>query len=312
MNKLISKAKSVLKKAVRGFAKVRSKINFKKISSIAISVILVLLVAVVGFLLVVRMSGGVPKFAGYMVLRVSSASMEPELNVGDIILTQEVKDVSQLKKGDIITYNGEVGSYAGKLITHKVEVSPYKDDDGEYRLVTRGIAAAFDDPMISAHQVEGKMICKLNILSAAYNFFKTPWGLASAILLIILLFAGEMWNIVKMPADKKQKKTEEDSQENEIDSDEKSECENEEETLENSEISDETAKEKSSENNSDVSSNESAENETDDNYADETSESLAEQSASEENASDGVESEKKSDISDKTSESTEQETSENK
>lgn len=132
-----------------------------------------------------------------MIFRVSTGSMEPELNVGDVILSKEVSDVKDLQLGDIITYEGREGSYADKLITHQVITAPY-EENGTYYLVTKGIANNEADPVISENQIVGIMVAKIPFLGAIYSFFLTPWGLIVAILLIILAFSGEFWNIYKL------------------------------------------------------------------------------------------------------------------
>lgn len=169
----------------------------RRILNIILTVILVLLFLVIALTMFVRISGNTPNFGGYMVFRVSTGSMEPELKVGDVILTKEVSDVASLKVGDIVTYKGAVGSFSDKLITHQVVKAPYKEE-GTYYLVTKGIANGEEDPVISENQVVGIMVAKIPFLGAIYSFFLTPWGLIVTILLIILIFAGEFWNIFKL------------------------------------------------------------------------------------------------------------------
>lgn len=170
----------------------------KKIGNVLLNVILVCSIIMIVFTILLRVAGNNPSFGGFMLLRVSSASMEPELEVGDVILTESVSDVSALKVGDIITYEGEVGGYADKLITHEIVTAPYKSD-GVYCLVTKGTANSVSDPVITEEQIVGKMVVNLPFFGEIYNFFITPWGLAVSIFLIIIVFAGEFWHIRNMP-----------------------------------------------------------------------------------------------------------------
>lgn len=117
--------------------------------------------------------------------------MEPELKVGDIILSKRVKDITTVKCGDVITYKGEVGSYSGKNITHEVTQVPYKSN-GKYYLQTMGIANTYSDPEISEDQVIGRMVCKLTLLSKVYSFFLTPWGLAAILGFLAVMFINEV------------------------------------------------------------------------------------------------------------------------
>lgn len=139
-----------------------------------------------------KINGKTPEIFGYQLLRISSPSMEPELKIGDIILSYRVDDIASVKQGDIITYNGETGDYAGKSITHQVTTEPHKLN-GKYYLQTRGIANSYPDPEISEDQVVGKMVCKVNLLTAIYNFFATPWGLIIILGILAVLFINEVF-----------------------------------------------------------------------------------------------------------------------
>ncbi len=153
----------------------------------------VLLVVLVGILIVTmlaRVSGKSPSLLGFAVYRVSSGSMEPTLKVGDVILSQKCNP-EDLAEGDIVSYEGSVGEFKDKIVTHRVQTAPYKEN-GEYYLVTKGDNNPAEDSPILFKQVCGKMIQKLDFLAMIYDFFITPWGLISIILLIILAFFNEI------------------------------------------------------------------------------------------------------------------------
>lgn len=117
--------------------------------------------------------------------------------VGDVILTKEVDDVNSLQVGDVITYKGTIGEYADMLITHQIVKAPY-DENGTTYVVTKGIANDIEDQPVPVDRIISKLVCKIPFLDALYGFFLTPWGLLSAVALIILAFAGEFWNIYKL------------------------------------------------------------------------------------------------------------------
>ena len=151
---------------------------FEKIKKIIGFILIGILVLVLIYTLVSRISGDTPSIFGYSMLRVSSESMEPELNVGDIILVKEVAPET-LKKGDVITYQGEEGSVAGKLITHQIVSEPY-EKDGLHYFTTRGIKeGALDDPEIDETQILGKVQIKVPIVGTIYDFFTQWYGLAA-------------------------------------------------------------------------------------------------------------------------------------
>lgn len=155
-----------------------------------------------------RIQGKTPELFGFQMLRISSSSMEPTLKVGNIILSKSVRDVSKLEEGDIITYEGEVGGYAGKTITHQVTVEPYLYGD-KYYMQTMGVANGYNDPEISEDQVIGKMVCKVPLLGFLYNFFITPWGLVIILALLVFLFVSEVFNMKNLLKEKKEYEEEE-------------------------------------------------------------------------------------------------------
>lgn len=164
----------------------------KKIKNIFSAIILLVTFILVIMLVFTRINGKTPELFGYQILRVSSSSMVPRLEVGDIILSQRVDDITTLKQGDVITYKGEFGNYAGKSITHEVIIEPFKSD-GTYYLQTKGIANDHPDPEIREDQVIGKMITPIPIFSAVYNFFMTPWGLIVILGFLAVLFINEIF-----------------------------------------------------------------------------------------------------------------------
>lgn len=179
----------------------KAKSLIKKIFNIFLTVLFVLLVAIIILTIVARFSGNTPSIGGYMIFRVSSGSMEPDLKIGDVLLSKEVTDITSLNVGDIVTYHGTSANLAGKPITHQVVKGPY-EENGTYYLVTKGTANLEEDPPITEEQLVGVMICKIPLINELYNFFLTPWGLITAILLIILAFSGEFWNIYKLSHEK--------------------------------------------------------------------------------------------------------------
>lgn len=170
---------------------------FNKIKkALGISVLVIFVLALI-FVVVARISGNTPSLFGYSMLRVSSDSMEPELKVGSIILVEKA-DPANLQKGDVITYHGEKGPVAGKLITHQIVEEPY-EKDGEYYFTTRGIKpGAVDDPEITDRQIVGKVLFKIPVLGSLYDFFTSKLGLFAIIALIIIAFSGELINLINI------------------------------------------------------------------------------------------------------------------
>ena len=74
---------------------------------------------------------------GYRIFRVITGSMEPEYDVGVVVICKEVP-INEIKVGDDIVYQGKEGSYRGKVVTHRV-ISTEKQEDGNYKIITKRI-----------------------------------------------------------------------------------------------------------------------------------------------------------------------------
>lgn len=168
---------------------------YKKIRSIFLTVILAAALVIVIITMIARLSGNTPSFFGYSVFRVSSGSMTPAYEIGDVIIVKDCDPMS-LNKGDVITYNGKSGEMAGKIVTHRVVKEPFKTG-GEYFVKTKGDANPLEDPEVNVKDIQGKVEAKIGILRHMYNFFITPLGLITVIVLIIAAFFNEIINFVK-------------------------------------------------------------------------------------------------------------------
>jgi signal peptidase len=136
----------------------------KRVASIATTILIVWLIAIVVGLLLL------PRVAGWRFDAVLTGSMEPVLNVGGVVVTRPV-DIASIREGDIIAYHsGEL------LITHRVvQVIP---EDGATSFVTKGDATEeADSRPIPAENVVGKVIFHVPYFGYLAAFIKTPLGL---------------------------------------------------------------------------------------------------------------------------------------
>ena len=144
------------------------------------TLIIILSFAVITFLLT-RFTGGTPSLFGYTLQRVSSGSMVPELEVGDVILSRNLREGDALNEGDIITFDGS-DQFGEVNVTHRVIVVPH-DENGVVMLQTKG---------------DANDIKKLSFLRTIYDMFLSPWGLIIFIALLLLVFFDEMMNIIRI------------------------------------------------------------------------------------------------------------------
>lgn len=168
---------------------------YKVVRNTILGIIIAILTAFIILTMVIRFTGGTPTAFGFSMFRVSSGSMTPELEVGDVIITREF-DTTTVKKGDIITYKSESGAMKDKLVTHRVVKGPYKKGKNLY-VVTKGDANFSEDDPIKTTQIQSRFLTKVSFLKFIYNIFVTPAGLLIIIGLIIFAFFNEIVLFVK-------------------------------------------------------------------------------------------------------------------
>ncbi|MBE6605021.1 MAG: signal peptidase I [Ruminococcaceae bacterium] len=166
----------------------------RKLLGKAGSVLSTLLVAVeilvILFIVVSKMSGDAPSLFGYRMYVIISPSMEPEIEVGDIIISKDYKG-GELAVGDVVTYLGTKGDVAGKMITHKI-VSINGDS-----IVTKGTANLTADPAIDREEIISVMKYQPAALGAVYGVLTSTAGFICLVLLPLgLMIVSEVVNLV--------------------------------------------------------------------------------------------------------------------
>lgn len=169
--------------------------TFRKVWNAISTVILVLVIILVAFIFINRITGNVPSLFGYTFFHVQTDSMVPTLQPGDVIVDKKVP-AEEIKKGDIVTFNCLTGTMSGKTITHRVVEEP-ELIRGKYWFQTQGDreGAPLDDK-ISYDQIAGKMIGNAQWLGKLYSFFLTPYGLIAFVVLIFVLFGYEIISMI--------------------------------------------------------------------------------------------------------------------
>ena len=167
------------KKENKGLKIVKSVLNFV----IALLVILFVIVVVLQ-----RFSNNKLSFFNLRMFTVVSGSMKPTYDIGDVLISKEISP-SKVKEGDVISYQGKAGDFAGKVITHQV-VKIEKDSNGKYFFHAKGIANLIEDPLVSEDQLYGKVVYKSIILSMIYKVVGTNAGFCLFIILPIVFIVG--------------------------------------------------------------------------------------------------------------------------
>ena len=164
----------------------------KKIFNIINKIInFVLLVFVLLFLIMVclqRFSNNEISFFNYRMFTVASGSMAPEYNVGDVLIAKETVP-EKIKVGDSLTYLGNQGTFAGKIVTHSV-TRIEKDNNGKYIFHTKGLANLVEDPPVYQEQVYGVIVWNPKIMSFIYKKINTKSGIFLFVILQIFYMIG--------------------------------------------------------------------------------------------------------------------------
>lgn len=168
--KKYGKKKSILKKAVA-------------IIEVALCVILSVFV-VVNVTLIIKSyvrPDKVPDFFGYKPFIVLSGSMEPEILVGDLVVTKEIAP-EDITVGNVISYRTEEDI----VVTHRVMEVLAQDGPS---FLTKGDAnEGMDASAVSADEVEGLYIWRAEKLGRLALFIQTPLGMLVFVVVPMLAF----------------------------------------------------------------------------------------------------------------------------
>ena len=124
--------------------------------NIAYIVLILLLVVLVLYLVFARISGKVPTFFGYSVVRIVTPSMDPKIPVGSFVLIKRISP-EEVEVGDIITFYTDDPDplVAGKTITHRV--LSITENDGKFIFQTKGDNTA-TNPVPDAYPARGERL----------------------------------------------------------------------------------------------------------------------------------------------------------
>ncbi|MBR0089994.1 MAG: signal peptidase I [Clostridia bacterium] len=159
---------------------------------------------------------GIGNILGYTPFSVQSDSMAPTFTSGDLIIAKEVKDVTTLKKGDVITYASVITDSNGRSMasynTHRISDIQYNTDGTIQFFVTKGDAMGTEDSVVvlpdeviakqvnsgidaNGNQLEGLKIANFG---SALNFLQSRTGFMICIIVPLALFF--IWQIYKLIA----------------------------------------------------------------------------------------------------------------
>ena len=182
----------------------------KFISGIISWTILVILVIVAGFLLYYFVSVRLyaqkgeaykPAFSLYTIL---SPSMEPNINVYDVIFDVNVDSPEKIKEGDVITFTSTATLTRGMTITHRV-VQVIQDENG-YSYMTKGDNnLANDGAAVPYENVLGKVLFRIPKLGRVQEFLGTRGGwLIVVVIPALIIIISDILKIFRLKTAKNQ------------------------------------------------------------------------------------------------------------
>lgn len=144
---------------------------------------IVLIVIIYNIILIgISMVDGIDNFSifGYQAYIITSDSMKPEINNGDVVIVRKIGQ-EEIKENDVIVYSEEAQN-----ITHRVIEITEKDGHKEYK--TKGDNNQVEDSKFVLYEnIKGKVMFKIPFLGTIILFMKNQI-IVLIILLVILLF----------------------------------------------------------------------------------------------------------------------------
>lgn len=159
-------------------------IFLKQIFDIFFSIVFAIIILVVTSLIIQKyiLKEEVPNIFGYKILQVMSGSMSGEFETGDTILIKEIKEESDLKIGDVITYRIAKNT----LVTHRIVNITKIGENLSYTL--KGDANNVEDSeKILFSSIEGIYVKKLILIGKIISFMQKPYGMVIIFVVPILL-----------------------------------------------------------------------------------------------------------------------------
>lgn len=168
----------------------KPKKNAKEILNIVVNTILVIAIiiaAVCTYVSFVSASGnGVPNILGYELFSVQTDSMYPALKSGDLVIDKVVKDMSDLRPGDIITYWTVID---GERVLNTHRINNIFDGGGYLVFETKGDNnSAADSLTVHESEVVGVYHTHISGVGKVLDYLQTSTGFLIVIVIPVAIF----------------------------------------------------------------------------------------------------------------------------
>lgn len=123
---------------------------------------------------------------GYRLFRIITGSMEPEYNIGTVVVCKETP-INEIKVGDDIVYLGTYGEYNGKIIMHEVVKIDKDEKNNNINFHAQGTHDfSVEDPQIKPNQIFGVVKFQSVILTKLYELATNPYTSFVIITVLVL------------------------------------------------------------------------------------------------------------------------------
>ena len=148
---------------IKKLKKIKENKALKIIGNILYTIFFIIVILMLIVVIMQRATDNSIAFGGFRMFTVATGSMVPQYEVGDVLISREIAP-EQIQVEDDIVYKGKEGSFKDRVVTHRV-IFIEKQEEGNYKIITKGIENTEQDPEIDQTQVYGKIIYKVISLS---------------------------------------------------------------------------------------------------------------------------------------------------
>lgn len=127
-----------------------------------------------------------------------SGSMEPNINVYDVVITKKVRSPKEIKEGDVITFISTSSISKNMTITHRV-IDIVENDEGTFYKTKGDNNISPDTALAPYNNVLGKVIIRIPWLGRIQTFIATQGGWLLVIVLpAFVIIVSDILKIFKL------------------------------------------------------------------------------------------------------------------
>lgn len=177
---------------------------FKKVINIFIDLLVVCILIISACILTLSLTSqdtGSPNIFGYTLNTIQTASMEPEMYAGDLVIGRTTPDADNYSVGDIVFFQSSVFNEEEQMEVLAVKchrIVKIKEENGLTKYLTKGDNNEVSDietdgwltsdKILGIYETEGYKGTKIEGFGSVIDFLQTFWGFFFVIVLPMILF----------------------------------------------------------------------------------------------------------------------------